>query len=320
MMDDLLVKLMLGEATEEEHKRVTEWLKEKPENERYYAHFRLIWSQSKELAVNSTVDENEAWKRFKVRTDKEPVAAVVPLNKWRSWYSIAAAILVLVGVGGVGYLAMIKKSASEYLTVKSDARAVVDTLPDGSVVTLNRRSSIAYSEDFNDGETRAVTLTGEAFFDVKPDKSKPFVIKINDVTVRVLGTSFNVKGNDRQTEVIVETGRVEVGKADKTIQINPQEKVTVGKDDMELEKETSNNDLYKYYRTNEFVCKDVNLPDLVERLNEIYQAKIVIENEKLKNLRINTTLRQKSLSTDLHVIGQTFDIKVEYRGDSIVLK
>lgn len=319
-MDDLLVKCMLGEATQPEREQVDFWLKENNGNARYYEHFKLIWTQSRELAAQSKVNEQEAWNRFKARTQKEtPVIELAP-DPWRSWIRIAAAILVMAGVGWAVYFSTLKSGSGEMVTVKSGSLALIDTLPDGSVVTLNRRSSISYPEQFAQEKTRQITLNGEAFFDVQPDKTKPFVITVNDVTVTVLGTSFNIKSTAKQTEVIVETGLVEVVKAEERVKLQPKEKVIVQDGEGALIKEKSTDEFYKYYRTKEFVCKDVPLPELVEKLNEIYQSRIVIGNKRLENLRINTTFEQKSLSTDLHVIGQTLDIKVEYEGDSIVLK
>ena len=319
MMDDLLVKCILGEATQMEQEQVAIWLKVKPENVRYYQHFKLIWTQSRELVVHSKVKEDDAWLRFKERTNREAPVIELHTKLWSSWIRIAAAILVVAGVGWAVYFSTIN-SASELLLVKSGMVALTDTLPDGSVVTLNRHSSISYSAGFAKEKTRQITLTGEAFFDVSPDKSKPFIIAVNDVTVTVVGTSFNVKSDAKQTEVIVETGLVEVGKAERKIKVRPREKVTVPRNNDELLKEKNVGEFYKYYRTKSFVCNDMPLAELVDKLNEIYQSNIVIGSKKLDNLRINTTFEQKSLSTDLHVIGQTFDIRAEYLGDSIVLK
>lgn len=320
IMDDLLVKCMLGEATEAERRQVDIWVKDKKENARYYEHFRLIWTQSRELAAHSKVNEEDAWVRFKARTSRETPVMELKTTAWNAWIRIAASVLVLAGVAWLVYFSTLKNSSTELVVLKSGMVALIDTLPDGSVVTLNRRSSISYPEGFGHENPRQITLTGEAFFDVQPDKSKPFVISVNDVTVTVVGTSFNVKSNTKQTEVIVETGLVQVAKSDQKIKVSPKERVTVQEGDKALVKEKSTDEFYKYYRTKTFVCDDMPLSELVEKLNEIYGARIVIGNKKLEKLRINTTFEQKSLSTDLYVIGQTFDIEVTYQGDSIVLK
>lgn len=84
-------------------------------------------------------------------------------------------------------------------------------LPDGSVVSLNSGSTLMYPADF-DISNRTVTLDGEAFFDVKKNTSSPFLVKTKDITVRVLGTRFNVKSysDENLTETTLVTGKVEI--------------------------------------------------------------------------------------------------------------
>ena len=319
-MDDLLVKRMLGEATEADQILVDKWLKEKEENQRYFDHFRLIWMQSEVLANESTINESEAWNRFKVRV--EPAIPVISLQNrpWFGFLKVAAIVFLTAGIGWFLYLFSIQNGVNEQITVSSKSQTLTDTLPDGSVVTLNRNSSISYKEHFTKSDTRELVLNGEAFFQVEPDKNKPFVIRVNDVTVTVVGTSFNIKSNAVKTEVIVETGLVKVGKAKHEIKVKPNESVTALKGNEDLVKQKTKDEFYNYYRIEKFVCNDTPLWKLVEKLNEVYQSNIVIEGENLRNKKINTTFEQKRLPLILGVISETFNIKVERNGDEIILK
>jgi len=199
-------------------------------------------------------------------------------------------------------------------------RAVLsDTLSDGSVVTVNKGSSISYQSKFK-GETRRVSLKGEAFFNVTPNKKKPFVISVNDVQITVVGTSFNVKTINGSTEVVVETGIVKVTRAGKTVELRANEEATVGAKDSVMTKEKVSDQLYKYYRTKEFVCDDTPLWKLVEIINEAYNSHIVIGNPALKNMSITTTFNNESLEQVLNVISITFNIKIIKEGDTIILQ
>src|SRR5690606_1488289 len=108
------------------------------------------------------------------------------------------------------------------------------TLSDGSQVWLNESSTIRYPEHF-EKDKREVLLSGEACFDVGPDKKRPFVVKTSKVTTRVLGTSFNVNAYQKepQTKVTVETGRVAVSLAGdqkeqrEVAQLTPQQELVV---------------------------------------------------------------------------------------------
>jgi transmembrane sensor len=319
IMDDLLVKTMLGEASQTEQQQVDDWLREDAGNRRYFSHFKLIWIQSKELAARSETDEHEAWKRFKARTQRDVPIIPIHSRSWKGAFKIAAMLFLALGAGWLFYIYSIKNSGSDMITVRSETQALTDTLPDGSVVTLNKRSSISYAKEFTNTGTRQITLNGEAFFDVQPDKSKPFVINVNDVTVTVVGTSFNIKSNKKKTEVIVETGIVKVGKAGKQVDLNPRESVSVGKAETNLVKHKNDDGLYDYYRTKKFVCNGTPLWKLVETLNEAYNADILIERESLKNLSLTTTFNEQPLPGILRIVGETFGIRVEQRGDKITL-
>ncbi|MFT6359951.1 MAG: transmembrane sensor [Cyclobacteriaceae bacterium] len=85
------------------------------------------------------------------------------------------------------------------------------TLSDGTVVKLNSDSKLKFPKNFSD-DIREVYFEGEAFFDVAKDASRPFIIKTNDLQVKVLGTSFNVKSfeEDNLVQIGVVTGRVSV--------------------------------------------------------------------------------------------------------------
>jgi len=313
--DELLVKYLLGEAMPDEEAAVQQWITASPENARYADHFRLIWEQSRKLAVHSHVDEDAAWERFRQRTEQ---AATPPRTRTISLRSIARIAAILIVLLGGSLLAYRMNRAPEMLALQSDGAPVTATLPDGSVVTLNKSSSLSYPEHFN-GNTRSVELKGEAFFNITPDKKHPFIIAANGVDVKVVGTSFNVKTTKDETEVIVETGIVEVRKKDNAVKLNPHEKAVVFKDQAKPVKQNNTDELYNYYRTQKFVCKDVPLPRFIEGLNEAYGVHIVLGDERLASLSLNTTFENDSLDGILAVIESTFNIRAEQRGGEIVL-
>ena len=229
---------------------------------------------------------------------------------------IAAAVIIIAGIGLIAYLLT---NNSKQVTVLAEQNVMSDTLSDGSVVTINKGSSISYNNKFK-GDTRKVELKGEAFFNVTPDKKKPFVISVNDVQVTVVGTSFNVKNIDGNTEVVVETGIVKVTKDGKTVELKANEKMEVRATDTVMNTEAVSDRLYNYYRTKQFVCDDTPLWKLVEVVNEAYNSKIIIGDPAIRNLTITTTFDNESLEQVLNVIKETFNITVVTEGDTIILK
>jgi transmembrane sensor len=166
-----------------------------------------------------------------------------------------------------------------------------------------------------------VKLNGEAFFNITPNPKQPFYIEAsNDVEIRVVGTSFNVKSFDAYTEVIVETGIVEVRKFNRVLLLHPREKARIDKEDSTIVVQRNSDKLYKYYRSKEFECDNTPLWKVVEVLNEAYGDSIVIGRNDLKSLTLTTRFDNESLESILEVISETFEIKVEKKGNKYILK
>jgi len=320
-IDDLLVKVVLGESTAEELSFVQGWRAERPENERYFSDFQRIWEESRNLAVHSVVDEEAAWGRFKERAGRGEtgVGAVgVGSGRRRQWMLRVAAVLIVAVAGGWFFYTYSYKPG-QFLSVNSGVRVLSDTLPEGSVVTMNKESSIRYRRRFA-GDVRQVEMEGEAFFAVAQDKNKAFVVQANGVTITVLGTSFNVRAVKGKTEVIVETGLVEIKKGGHVVRVGAHEKAVIGIDDAKLMKEDNPDQLYNYYRTKTFECNGTPMWRLVEKLNEVYKVHIVIGENRLRNLPLTTTFVDESLDGILNVVAKTFAITIVRNGQEIILK
>lgn len=315
--DDLLVKFLLGEASTGEIEEVNNWLTLSEANRKYFENFALIWETSKKIELKSTANENEAWERFKQKTQTtKPLGKTISFTPQLKWFRVAAVLLLLIGAGWT----VSRVYESMQITSVYAANGVMNcTLPDGSTVTLNKSATLHYPKAFN-GDTRTVKLEGEAFFNVTPDKSKPFIISTNDVKIRVVGTSFNVKSNDEKVEVIVETGIVNVAKNKNAVTLNPNEKAVVLNNSNKPVKQELTDELYNYYRTREFICNGTPLWRMVDVLNEVYNANIIIANPKIKDLPLTTTFHNETLDSILSVIAETLNVKVEHNGNEIIIK
>jgi len=292
-------------------------MNENAANKEYYSQLKKIWDNSKELAAESTLDVNKAWERFQKRVAGKNESPKIVNSRGFSWMRIAASIILIAGLGIAAYF-MINNNEPKEMVAQAGQNVLVDTLSDGSVITLNKKSTITYPSKFK-RNTRAIALKGEAFFNVAPDKKKPFIISVNDVQVTVVGTSFNIKSENGNTEVVVETGIVQVTKLGKTIELIAGEKIIISANDSNATKETVSDKLYNYYRTKEFVCDDTPLWKLVQVVNEAYDAKIIIGRKDLNDKRLTTTFNNESLEQVLEVIRLTFDITITKKEDGQII-
>ncbi len=320
MDDDLLVKYLAGEATPAEHQQVEDWMAASETNKKLFDDFKLIWDQSPVTERN--VNKDDAFIRLQNRIDKNVPASrrtVIKKLSQKQWIGIAASVILICTVLWLTFNHVYDNGSVSFVRIDSKDKVHTQSLPDGSVITMNARSTLVYPSRFT-GNIRPVSLKGEAFFKISPDKTKPFIIKVNDVTVRVVGTSFNIKSRNGKTEVIVETGIVQVSKKQNSIDLNPGEQVMVTKGQDLLAKQQSKGKLYSYYLTGQLICDKTPLSEVVQALNEVYGAHIVIANKSLEDLPITTTIKGQSLNEVLEVISGTFKITVVRKNQQIFFK
>ncbi|HEY1197002.1 FecR family protein [Flavobacterium sp.] len=319
MNDDLLVKYLVGETDADETAIVKDWLNASENNLKYYNDFKKIWEESLLIASQkTTINEDEAWKRFQNRIHEKDNIIKIPKKSYSRWLQIAASIILISTLGWLGYSYFENNSDDKLIQIYASNSTINDTLPDGTIVTLNQNSSLSYKKFA--GHTRPVTLKGEAFFKVAPDKTKPFIIYVNDVKVKVVGTSFNVKNKNGTTTVNVETGIVKVSRNKDEVELRKGEKVVIANKQTGLLKSVSKGRLYNYYRNKELVCDQTPLQELVDALNEIYNVNIIIKTASLQEKPLTTIFKNQSLDQILEVIQETFTIKIERKDNQIILE
>jgi ferric-dicitrate binding protein FerR (iron transport regulator) len=315
MSDDLLVSYLLNEADADTRAMVEEWIIETAENRRYFEHFKLIWETSQNISTSTSIDENAAWKRFQHRIQQPRQKAVV---RYLTRIRVAASVIICMALAAMSYL-LWQGVANKPVEIVANDAIIKQVLPDSSEITLNKHSSVRYNKKFQ-GNERKVQLKGEAFFKVTPDKMKPFVVELKSVKVTVVGTSFNIRETDSSTDVVVESGVVKVESANQQVLLNPGEKISVLKNSEPLNVQKTNDRLYNYYVTKEFVCDDTPLWKLVQTLNEAYNAHIEIADSSVAKLPLTTTFHNEPLENILRVISETFNLSIEHEGDRTILK
>ncbi|RBQ10444.1 FecR family protein [Pedobacter miscanthi] len=307
--DDVLAKYLLGEASVAEIEQVEAWVASNPDHRKQLDDFRTILEKSK-LQIDHSINEHHALERLNIRLQKE--TKTIGYKFVLRWVAIIA---IIFSAGLFFYNNLIGNKTN----LNSGNETLTQILPDGSTAILNKQSSISFVGGFFN-KTRDVKLKGEAFFKVSADKSKPFIISINDVRVTVVGTAFNVKGDGKRTTVIVESGIVKVNNQSDSVRLTAGEKVDVAQNQAHLTKSENQGKLYNYYYTNKLVCDGTPLAELVAVLNEKFKSNIVITTPALKALPISTTFKNESLKEILNVIAETFKIRVEYGQGIIKLK
>lgn len=202
---------------------------------------------------------------------------------------------------------------TEYHTiiVPNGKRAVIE-LEDGTIVNLNSMSQLRYPNRFTGEKNRKVTLTGEGYFKVQPNKEQPFIVSFNGMDVKVYGTEFNVKGYEKDaSEVILVNGSVEVFNQQKSLLLKPGEKATLQASTANITK--SNVDLYAElaWTRNEFYFENTPIQTVVNDLMRHYNIEIRIESEELLEQSVTLYLsKDRGIDDVMSILGRNEAISI----------
>lgn len=198
-------------------------------------------------------------------------------------------------------------------------------LPDGSEGWLNGGSSLQVPTTFL-GKYREVRLEGEAYFDVRSNPEKPFVVTTREVKVVAVGTSFNVNAyvEDKTSSVMLESGKVSLFKSEDQDLNNTLSQLDTGYQFTYFKELDSHQikavDVYKSTAWKEglLVFREDLMVDIVDRLNRWYNVEITIKDKRLETHTFRATFQDETLDEVLKLLKLSSPIKVEEVGREIL--
>lgn len=232
-------------------------------------------------------------------------------------YAAAACIVLLLGWGYLYMTVFYSGSQSipvQHVTTAATERKTIE-LPDGSFVSLEPGTSLDYPATFT-GETRPVSLKGEAFFEVAKDAKHPFVIQTKHLKTTVLGTSFNVEAYDTKlSKVVVVTGKVKVQTDEdkQTIILTPNQSVVYNNTTGELVKKevATEAQFYQHRRMGKFNYRGVGLDKVVEDLQRYYNTTITIEGDTKECMFYGDLFAGDQLEKSLGLIATSLNATIK---------
>ncbi len=321
--DDLLVKFITGQCSVGEISEVEQWLAGSPENQNHFDELEATWVLSSKSYPDLHFDSKSAWNKVSEKIDEieKPVQSLNPespkrIGSRKSIYyftAIAAALLIGVFISQTLFLDPIPK---ETIVASLDGK-LSKILLDGSSISLNDGSEISYSDDFNEN-SRTVKLKGEAFFDIKPDKNKPFIIKSEFGNIRVLGTSFNVIARENSNfEVQVETGLVQLfttsneNKDTSSIFLEAGNSGIINYQTGALLKVNKKDPASLFWLNKQLNFNKTPLSEVFNCLEKNYPINIDFDAKMLANCKLTVKFQDEDINTILQIISTTFNFEIE---------
>jgi transmembrane sensor len=316
-IDELIGKYLAGEASADEIVMVETWAAEKEANQKYLNQHKTIFEKAATVKEWQEFDTDAAWNKLKSKIQK-PAGKVVPLRQSSSYsfLKIAASLILVMGVGFWLY----KFQRTDPVEVVAQKEAVSDTLPDGSGVFLNKQTNLTYAYD-KKKKTHTVKLKGEAYFSIKHEDDKKFIIETEGLYIRDIGTSFNVKSypESNTVEVVVIEGEVVFFTENNPgIHLRANGKGTYNKTTKTFSIDQPENNTLAY-KTKFFSFSDTDLGTAVATLNEVYETKISIPDH-LRECPLTVSFNNEDIQEIAAVIAETLGLTATDNGNEIRLE
>lgn len=377
-IDEKLLAYLLDELDDVGRGEVKAWLEESERNREYFREFQRI-----HLELQWGVYAREVKSDFNVMRKK-----LRKRSSLRIWYGVAAAMVILLSVGGmllwdsekveekpvqvakkktiqpgksrailvlssgeevamgnvaqqleekdgtsvvVSETGRISYEAAEgnEVTAKDTTRVMNRlviprggefnlTLSDGTRVWLNAETELRYPVQFN-GKERVVYLKGEAYFEVAKNKKKPFLVQVDNMSVKVYGTEFNVNTYDKIETVLV-TGSVSMNQGGKEVLLKPNQKGVFDQASGKITVEDVDVLAYVSWKNGDFIFRNESLNSIMDKLSRWYGLEVLYQDARLQNVRLSGNLKRYKDVRELFVSFEKIsDARFKVQGNKVIV-
>ena len=316
---ETILNYVNGECKPNEVQEVIDWADEQTEHRYLLTYLERRKQQLEQPLKQSDIDEQ--WLHLLDRIFELSKPGNKKSNQRPYWYSGIAASLLLFCFLGWFYVQKTKHAGNNLQTLQS-AQNVGGrlTLPDGTQVFMAPDSKISYASTFST-DKREIQLTGEAFFDVKHDPRKPFIIRTaNHLAVTVLGTSFNVYSRPKTNiEVKVATGLVGVTANNKTNYLKAGQQLIYQLNSQEVIITKVNTHDALSLQNQTLFFNDNNADEIAEKLQRWYNIKIEVQASARKRARFSGEMKDTGINNLLPGLSYATGLKYRYKNPHTII-
>lgn len=350
---ELLARKWSNEATEAELQELQQLCRSFPElsyTDELLGGIRQVNKKDTTEAAVAAFMQQVAKDQEELEAEEEEPESITPAASRITWriglkWMAAAVVAGMIVIGGIRLLTnSTSNNRRNEIVTRNGSRTSIE-LPDGSTVKLNGGSKLVYEDGFGKSD-RVVFLEGEAFFDVKADPAHPFIVNTGKLSVKVLGTAFNVNTYDDAVETVLIKGKIEVqlkNQEESRIVLKPLEKLTVSGNKYKAENKDEPTDSHvpkeiKYqvstisrneeindfsetaWLNNKLAFKDETFASLKTRLERWYNVHIEIAGEQLKNEELTGVFQNENIMQALEALKVIAPFKYHQSNDTIFIQ
>lgn len=308
---NLLTRYVSRESSLEEYEELMDLVASHDKYGEIFENISEVWDFNHSVNENSFDTDGLKHKVIKAVKAKDRRGGLVGFPA----YGIAAAIALFIVSAVLIYNRLLAEPDISYITETTRRGQKADImLSDGTRVRLNAESSLTYPEEFS-GKDRTITLSGEAFFSVVRDESRPFKVVSGDLITMVLGTSFNINAfPDEDITVTVASGKVNIwspSSGDSVYTLIPNQQGVLDISAGHIERPRVNIDHFLAWREDIIVLDEISLKEAATILERWYDVSITFENKNTEGCLISGKYRSDEITNILESIK--FLKGIEYR-------
>lgn len=316
---NLLSKKLADQLEGDEQHQLNNLLGQDQGQRDFASQVEKVWNQSAKYQTEFTPDVEKGLKRFNQHKSPLKVASrTTQQSKSRSltnFLRIAAAVVLLIGVGWWWQSGGTNVESSEMLVFTASDQSKEVMLPDGSQIVLNRDAELRYSKGLK-GDQREVHLTGEAFFDIAKNPDRPFTVHTNAADIKVLGTSFNVRANPGEsfTELMVKTGKVDFinnRNPEEHWYANPSDVISFENDSQQMTRSTDRSFNALAWQSGQLVFDGNVLTEVVDQMSRRYRIDFDLSQTESNNCPFTANFIETPLDEALEIL--TFSLGASWK-------
>ncbi len=311
--------------SDQHHAFWTAWLELHPEKKSTVEEAQAILLSLTTQSLPSVSEHmQQDWPRIRAAMQEADIHPVsMPARQARTWYAVAATVLLLIGAGVAFWWLTVANSWTNIRTAYGQTQTV--QLADGSEVILNGNSQLRYASAWEDtASVREVWLAGEAYFSVVHTATdQKFIVHLDEVEIEVLGTEFNVQNRPGKTQVVLSEGKVrlqakQAGKND-TVVMQPGDLVEFTQDQAFLKKEVQP-DTYSSWRKGLLTFDQATLGEVIAVLENNYGYQIDLDNPAWNDLEFTAQVASDNPDLLLELLAESFDFALVQQDNTITVK
>ena len=278
-LNELFVKIITNEYTQEEYDLFQKWTNADPKNEAEFTMVKSYWNA--DIIAPCSIQPQKELNKLMKRVSTPKKVFRMPVKRIIEVTSVAAALAfgVLAGWG----ITKINEVPIEKMTYMSGAGVSQFTLPDGTQISLNKNSKLDWRSDFGKKERR-VHLEGEGFFDVKRMEDKKFIVDLDDASITVKGTVFNAYNNldsgDKGAALV--EGSIEFNAAEQHLLLTPSHQIDYNRFSNELKLSEFDPSIETAWKDNLLRYKSLTFENLIKKISYNFNIDIQLVSKNIE--------------------------------------